>query len=207
MAGNDNSATAQEIAAPAIAMRLGVPGEDGRMFELTAYIDRDSSQSEIDHLADKMRKAADRQRAISQLPQLRHELDGHVGLYETNRKEAAAEKAKLKEQKAIYHERRRELTGSRDRAMDAARDDYIASGRRGEWKPRGHLAGDVKRIDAELKQIDDAERKAEQEHEVALSQIENMVQKNEMSVLILRRRIDECEALVRGDDIHGIKDE
>jgi hypothetical protein len=203
-ARQQSPAVAAEMAAPAIGIRIGVPGEDGRMIELTAYADRDEPVNNLNAILDKMRVAADRQRAIGQLPALRHELDGHRKIYEENRKALAAETAKLEETGKLYNERRAELIAKRDSALNTARDEHYASGRGSEYKPAGHVAGLAKRIESELHSIDGLETKATNENAAACSQIQAMIDKSRQSIDILERRVQECEKLANGEDISGL---
>ncbi len=194
-----------EITAPGVVMRLSQSlGAANDVFQLEGSIDQDASQEEFDHLADKMVRVAARQRAIHQLPDIRRQLENVEYKHNDNRKRLAelnageAEAAKIRDEKAA------ELQQRAGKIESEAQDAHYASGRRGEFKPTGSVAGELARVKAQLSQLDEGMTKQRNEAAVQRATLENEVKDGERAVSQLTALIREQEALARGEDISGV---
>jgi chromosome segregation ATPase len=187
-----------------IAMRIELAAGEGGIIGLTAIRPETDTQIELTFCLDKLMGAARAVRAKQQLPEIRHELDGAKILLNENRVRLAEIDAAFREAMTQRQEERTKATARSQEIYEEAATAHFASGRQGEFKPQGHIQGSLTRLKGVIDQIDAGQTKANEQHKVDRSQLENEIKKRRTAVEILERRIAECEALARGEDISGV---
>ena len=132
------------IAAPGLIIRSQINlGENERSIQFEGYIDRDSDQSEINHLCDKMVRAGDRLRAKHVLPKLYRTLEDAEHMLNGNKKRLAELEAGLVAMDEARDAKALELNGRLSEQINAARDAHVESGRRGEFKPPAAVTANI----------------------------------------------------------------
>lgn len=187
-----------------IAMRIGINAGEGGMIELTAVRPETDTQVELTFTLEKLMGAARAVRARQQLPELRHEYDGTRALLHENEVRLAEIDAAFRTMTAQREQDRMRLQTKHQEVYEAAAADHFAAGKRGEFEPLGHVKTDLNRFAAAVAQKEGEQTKATEQHKVDRSQLENEVKKRRQGLEILERRIAECEALARGEDISGM---
>ena len=188
-----------------IAMRVELSGgDDGSMIGLTAIRPETDTQIELMWTLDKLMGAAKAVRAKQQLPELRHERDGHREMLRENEVRLAELDAAFRTTTGQREQDRMKLQLKHQEIYEEGATEHFASGKRGTYEPQGNLKGKLNKFAAAMAQKEGEQTKANEEHKVARSQLENEVRKRQTSVTILERRIAECERLARGEDISGV---
>lgn len=188
-----------------IAMRVELSGgDDGSMIGLTAIRPETDTQIELMWTLDKLMGAAKAVRAKQQLPELRHELDGHREMLRENEVRLAELDAAFRTTTVQREQDRMKLQMKHQEIYENAAADHFASGRQGQFEPHGNIKTSLNRFASAMAQKEGEQTKANEEHKVARSQLENEVKKRQTSVTILERRVAECERLARGEDISGV---
>jgi hypothetical protein len=205
---------AKEIPSPQIPAALVEPGlimrfsanlgEQDRIFQVESFLDRDSSQHDIDHLADKMRKACDRQKAITQLPGYRRQMEHVTGKTTENR----ARLAKLEAGLVAAHDERKSaaltLKAEAEGVQRREQDEWVGSGRKGEFKLQGASKSKFDRLNQQIRALDENQTKEENEAAQQRSVLVNEIAEGERAMEQMGRLITESELLARGEDISGI---
>lgn len=187
-----------------IAIRVGVSGDDGSMIELTSIIPEDCAQDGLQARIEKLNGAARAVRAKTQLPALRAEAAETEKILNQNKQRRAEMVAGYEERQRQHDEqilRGRELIADLTAAGEAA---WRESGRQGSYDPRGHDKRRINDMSNAIAGHEAAKSKADGDHLVGLSGIENEIARKTTALEILDRRIKECEALGRGEDISGV---
>lgn len=193
------------IAEPGVILRLSQSlGGTNDVFQLEGGIDRDASQAEFDHLADKMARTAARLAAKSNLPGLRRQLENVEYKHNENRRRLAELNAGEDEVTKIRAEKVAELQVRAGQIETQAQEAYRATGRQGKFKPQGHVAGELGKVRSAIASIEEAGVKERNEAQVQRATLENELKDGERAVAQLNSLIRENEALVRGEDISGV---
>ena len=176
MADADFPRAAEAILQPGIILRYQQNmGEASHDLQFEGAIDRDATLDEFNELADKLRRVAARQKAIVQLPTLRRQRKGMVERLADNMARKAGVEAKLKVFAEERETQRKLALGHRQRIENDARAEHQASGRRGEWEPRGATKANLERIQQQLDQLDAGQTKDEAEARIQLSTLEGEI--------------------------------
>lgn len=188
-----------------IAIRVGVSGgDDGTMIEMTAVIPESEAEFLLNPTLDRLVLAGKRQRAKAQLPELRHERDATAAVLRENQERMIEVEATFE---AETKSREQDVARVRD-ARGNLHNQYVREwhdgGKRGDFEARGKQKSDLDRFDQTVQNITAAQIKANEELKVTRTQLENEIRKRQSAVEILERRIGECLALARGEDISGV---
>lgn len=179
---------------PGIIIRTKVNlGEQDREIGFETSIDRDAEQGEIDHLCDKIMATANRLRAKHLLPVYRRQLDQLEYKHAENRGRLAEGDAKLAALAEAREERRRKLLDSLNGKLDNDRGNWLASGRRGEYKPAQSVGREER---AALAELDQGQTRDEQEWAVQKDQLDTELKEG-------RRAIDQMNAMIAELEAHA----
>lgn len=192
------------VADPGIIVRYSVNlGEQDRIIQFEGAIDRDAALGEYNHLADKLRIVANRQKAIQVLPVYRRQLQAQEEKHTENKARTAAVAARIQSLKEARETRALELRREHGSRLDADRGEWVASGRRGDYRPQGHVKANLERLKAEIDQLAANQNKDDAEAQQQLSVLENEVKEGERACGQLKALIAEAEALARCEDVSG----
>ncbi len=181
------------LAEPGLIIRTSINlGEQERIIQFEGFIDRDSSQSEIDHLCDKMVRAGDRLRAKHVLPSYRRNLEDVEYKNNDNKKRLAQLEAGLKAMDEAREEKRFELQREQSEKISAARDEHYARGKRGEFEPGANLTS---RFNAQINQLAEAHTKEHAEAAVQRTTLEGEIKEGDRQIFKWKALIEEHEAL------------
>lgn len=195
----------QAIAEPGLIIRLSQSlGSQSDVIQFEGFIDRDSEQGEINALCDKLVRAGARQRAKSELPGLRRQLEGVQHKTTENRARLASVIAAMN----VYAEERKDRQLAKqldhDRLLNEARDQHVASGRRGEFRPAAGMGGNLNRLKSEIEQLN-GPTKEENEYLQQKSVLDNEIAEGNRAMAQLTTLIVENERLAKGEDISGVE--
>ncbi len=181
------------LAEPGLIIRTSINlGEQERIIQFEGFIDRDSSQGEIDHLCDKMVRAGDRLRARHVLPSYRRNLEDVEYKNNDNKKRLAQLEAGLKAMDEAREEKRSELNQALSNRISAARDEHASTGRRGEFKPGANITAT---ITTQLSQLTEAGAKEHAEAAVQRTTLEGEIKEGDRQIFKWKALIEEHEAL------------
>jgi hypothetical protein len=184
---------APALAEPGLIIRTSINlGEQERVIQFEGFIDRDSSQSEIDHLCDKMVKAGDRLRAKHVLPSYRRNLEDVEYKTNENKKRLAQLEAGLKAMDEAREQKRAELQTEQSNRLATARDEHVASGRRGPFNPGASLTS---RFSAQINQLSEAHNKEHAEAAVQRSTLDGEIKEGDRQIFKWKALIEEHEKL------------
>jgi hypothetical protein len=187
-----------------IAIRVGVSGgDDGTMIEFTAIVPEYERRFLLNDILDDLISAGKRQRARAQLPELRHERDATAEILTENQTRLVAMDEEFRVNTDGRENEVLKARSQRDSLCVSFQDEWQSSGRRGEFEARGEQKLTLGKIDSFITGKLNEQTKANEEHKVARSQLENEIKKRATALQILDRRITECIALARGEDISG----
>lgn len=193
------------LAQPGLIMRLSQGlGTQTDVFQLEGFIDRDASQAEIDHLAEKMVRSAAKLKAKSELPNLRRSIENIEFKHNGNKVRLAEVNAAEQAQDEIWAEKIIALQLQLGNAESAAKQVHEASGRRGEFKAQGSVAGQLGRIKTMIEQAEEARVKVHSEAAVQRATLDNELKDGERALTQMLTLLAETEALARGEDISGV---
>lgn len=174
-----------------IRMNVGL-GEQDRVIQFEANIDKDAPQSDFDTVCDKLSRTADRLRARHLLPNFRRQLEDVEFKHNENLARKAEVNARLKVMDEARDAKVLELRQHLGDAISRARDEHVASGRRGEFKPGASVTS---RIDAQINQIEEGRAKEHAEAEQMLATLDNEIKDGERMIYKHKVMIAEYEAL------------
>ena len=186
---------------PKLGIRLGVPMEDGRQLDITAWVDRDDEQEVIDRVLDKITRAANRQKAINSLPELRSQMTSVVDKAARLREDLAACDARFAVRFQALDEQTARNRADLDRLTDEETGKHYSSGRSGEFKWQGAAKATASRYQAALEQHPAERTKIDAEWQVERSQKAALLKDAEAGIEALRRQTEAYEKLARGEPI------
>lgn len=193
------------LAEPGMIMRLNVGlGEQDRVFQIESFVDRDAQQSEIDEVAAKMMRAGDRLKARTQLPILRRQLDSIEFKHRDNLQRLAKLNASEQAANELRGQEIIKLMSQASKIQQIAQDNWIASGRRGEFKLQGGDKSAVARSEQAADMLKEQIAKESAEAIQQRSVLDNEIAEGSRTMNQLKRLIEEAEALYRGEDITGV---
>lgn len=187
-----------------IAIRIGVACEGGMTIDMTSIVPDDSTDADLQHRLQTMISPAKAAYAKERLPALRHERDGLWMVLNENRERLVEMERLAAEAASASDDDRVKTRQAHQDIYEAGAREHFASGRQGDFEPRGKTRADLNRLAGHIAQLDTAQKKADDQHLVDHSQLLNEIKKREHSVAILDRQIDECERLARREDISGV---
>ena len=186
---------------PKLGIRLGVPMEDGRQLDITAWVDRDDEQEVIDRVLDKITRAANRQKAINSLPELRSQMSSVVDKAARLREDLAACDARFAVRFESLDQQTAKIRADLDRLTDEETGKHYAGGRSGEFKWQGAAKATASRYQAALEQHPAERTKIDAEWQVERSQKAALLKDAEAGIEALQRQTEAYEKLARGEPI------
>jgi hypothetical protein len=197
---------APALIAPGMIMRYTVSLGQDHAVQFEASFDRDS-ELDMRHSLDVCFKEGNRLLGRNQLPILRRQLEGKEQQLQDNLVRKAEVLAKMETLKGLRRDKAVELNTEHDRMLRAAQDEWIGSGRRGEFKPVGHLAGSLKNLEAQVEQLTTGQAKDDGDAAQQLGVLDGEIKECHRAVDQLKKLIAEAEAMCRGEDVSGITEE
>lgn len=195
------------LVAPGLIMRLNIGLGDQDIFQAESFLDRGASQQEIDVLADKMVRAANRLKAKAQLPGYRRQLEHVETKLTENRERLAKLEAGLKAVEDVRREEAVRLKAKAEEVQTREQDAWIAEGRRTEFKLRGAALAEFNRLNQQIGALNASQTKDEGEAAQQRSVLQNEITEGERAAYQMGRMISEAEAQVRGEDISEVGEE
>ena len=177
----------------AVTVTCNLGGE--RQMNLAAHFERDASPEEQNRILDQVMRIADRQKARYDLEKMEENFQV-VGMNTRNfllamggaEMELKTRVARLKIEAQAKRDAKKEI-------HDAAYNEHIASGRRGEFKPKG---GDLQRMnlaDAEIAKLEAAIEAAPKDADQERAKSVATIQRHQEDLRIRRRQINDLRQL------------
>lgn len=184
-----------------ITIRLNVGlGEQDRVIQFETLADKDQPQDELDALCDKIARAADRLRAKHLLPNFRRQLEDVEYKHNENLVRRSETVARLKVMDEVRDAKVLELRQALGAAIDRARDEYFASGRRGDFRPPAAVTG---RPQAQINEVEAGREKDHAEAAQVLATLDNEIKDGERMIFKHKVMIAEYEKLASGEHRDG----
>jgi hypothetical protein len=186
------------------AMRVGVScGELGAQIEITAVAPMASTDFEVDLVLDRMMRAAQRQRALSERSMVEQKIEELAAKLVDLRQQLAIKQEEREQAKRVREERRGEIRQRKNEEWNSGAAEWRARNKGGEFKPVGGQKQSLDRYDAALKQLDSSEQTSEAECLMASNQIRVEIQRTEPILEMFRVRLEECRVLIAGGTNNG----
>jgi len=181
-----------------VAMRVGIACDDGTQIDLTAAVSAEDSRFLLDDTLDRLVAVGRRQRAIVRLPMLHRQREATLILLEQNQRALAEMEGAFAATMAARQARVAESEKKRSDKQRYFSDEWVASGKRGEYQPRGGQVSELAKLDSEIKIVEAEQIKANQEFETQRSQLQNDILKKEQTLSEMDADITECLRLTNG---------
>lgn len=198
----DGFQTVEEL--PKLGIRIGVPMEDGRQLDITAWVDRDDPDHVIDGVLDKITRAANRQKAINSLPELRSQRQSVVDKAARLREDLAACDARFKVRFEMLDEQTAKTRAVLDDLIKEETSKHYSSGRSGDFKWQGAAKATASRYQGEIEKHPEEKKKIDAEWQVERSQKAALLKDAEAGIEALDRQLLAYERMARGERIDGV---
>lgn len=177
----------------AVTVTCNLGGE--RQLNLAAHFERDAEPDEQNRILDQVMKIADRQKARYDLEKLEESFQ-IVGLNTRNAVLALnsadiALKSQVERMKA-------ELEGKREaraEVFNKAYADHTDAGRKGTFTPKGFVAANLTRMDADIQKTLDAIEAAPKDAEQEKGKIVASIQRNQEDLRLRRKQVNDLRLL------------
>lgn len=131
--------------APALGFSMQVDLGAGRVATLQTFLPNDCPLGELNEMLDKMTRAGDRQRAHYKIEELERDLEQSVRQHQQHQEDLDRIDAAYEKRQAERKAEAEKATKILDNFNEAARNNHLETGRRGEFKLTG---GDKSRYEA-----------------------------------------------------------
>jgi DNA repair exonuclease SbcCD ATPase subunit len=186
---------------PKLGLRVGVPMEDGRQLDITAWVDRDDPDEVLDRILDKITRAANRQKAINSLPELRSQRTSVADKAARLREDLAACDARFAVRFQMLDEQTERVRADLDNLISTETEKHYGSGRSGEFKWQGAAKATATRYQDALEKHPAEKGKIDAEWQVERSQKAALLKDAEAGIEALERQIAAYEKMARGEPI------
>lgn len=182
----------------AVPVQIVMNLDGARQMTFQVGFDLDESDSAISSRLDRVFQIAERQKARYDILALRDEMEKDRHQHSIFLKNLEAVRAKFKVEQASRVVEIEEMVRAKDEKSKAGYDEHHASGRRGDYAPRGVLAGELANIDTQIAAVKGEIKKQEQEQAVAEEQIKGSVKHYEEQMALREMKIAAKQALIEG---------
>jgi len=185
------------------SMRIGVGCMDGTQVELTATLRWDDRGAILDEVLDRLIAAAQRQARMASVPALMKERVVDAAILEQNQQKLDKLEREFEAATADRENTIAELVRKKTKKQLEYSEEWVASGKRGEFVPSGGQQGRLNNFDTAIKVKQAEQQKAYQDFAPQQSQIANDIIAKRLALAEKDGVIAQASHLTNGHDPDG----
>ncbi|HEY1858662.1 hypothetical protein [Acidocella sp.] len=186
-----------EVETPGIDITLtGNFGGDRQMAVRTMLVQA-TAENEAHEIVDRVFRIFDRQKARYEIVDLSEELRKNEQALARFQEDMPAVEAKYQKEQAARDVEIEELRKRYSEIVSKAESEHDTSGRRGQFRPQGHIKSDLENVERQIAKVADEKAKVKAEREEFLKSHDQVgVKRYEEEIARLRGEIDKRKAVL-----------
>jgi hypothetical protein len=188
--------SANEQPALAVSVNIVTALGDGRQMNISSYFAQDDDPEQVNNLLDRLHSFADRQKAKYDLDGLRLELKKHEDTLAQFLEDLDTVEGRHAKEQASREVEILTILAAKDDILTNDRALREATGRAGEYAPRGHVKASLDRHDQAASRVKADIEKAEAERAQAVQNLQKSIDRYNAAIGALKADIKKNEALV-----------